>query len=250
MGVVAASTVRPAHLWAFALGAGLLAAVLSWLAGEASFEFFQPKTRVVYGAGGPMSISSPAELASTHAKNATVAFALLGGILGLVLGLAGGMARSAVRAGLGAALIGLLLGMIATGGTSLLALPIYNRIVDRYEDKISLNIAIPLLMHGAIWGVAGAVGGLALGIGTGGRSRIVRGLIGGLVGAWLGAVAFEVLGGFVFPLAETVQPLSLTWDSRLLARSLVTILAAGGAALAIADAAGRKGVTRGVLKGV
>jgi hypothetical protein len=187
-----------------------------------------------------MSISSPDEIAATHAKNATLAFGLLGGVLGLALGFAGGLARSSVTAGLKGAFLGLVLGIIVGVGSSRLVLPIYNRVVERYEDKVSLNMAVPLLMHGVIWGSIGAVGGLAFGTGAGGRSRMFRGLVGGVVGAGLGAVIYEIGGGFLFPLAETVQPLSLTWDSRLLARSLVCVLAAGGAAFAIFDAEARK----------
>jgi hypothetical protein len=240
IGTAAPLLVKPERLWAFALGAGLLAAVLSWLAGEAVVELYQPKTHVVQGMGGPMSISSSSELAVALAKNSTIAFGLLGGILGLALGFAGGMARSSTPAGIKAALVGLVLGILAGAGTSQLVLPVYNRVVDRYEDKVSVNVAVPLLMHGVIWGAIGAAGGLAFGIGTGGLSRMVQGLVGGLIGACLGAVAYEILGGFLFPLAETVQPLSITWESRLLARSAVTILAAGGAAFAILEAGGLK----------
>ena len=113
-------SIRPARLWAVALIAGFLAALLSWLPGEAVVEYFKPKTRIVYGSGGPMSISSPAELAATHAKNATIAFCLLGGALGLTLGFAGGTVRSSIPLGLRGALFGLVLGIVAGAATSYL----------------------------------------------------------------------------------------------------------------------------------
>jgi hypothetical protein len=228
-----------AGVWKAAMAAGLVAALVSWLAGEALFEAFLPKTKVVFGAGGPMTISTAAEIAATQAKNATLAFGALGAILGLTFGFAGGMARSSVSAGVRAASIGMLLGIVTAISASLALLPIYNRFQDIYEEKASSNLTVPLLIHGGIWAAIGAMAGLAFGIGLGGRYAIARGLLGGLVGAVLGAVVYELIGALAFPLASTVQPLSQTWGSRLLARAAVALLVAAGVALAITEAGAR-----------
>ena len=229
----------PARVWTAALVAGIVAALASWLAGEAAFDAFLPKTKVVFGAGGPMTISTGAEIADTHAKNAILAFSAFGAILGLTFGFAGGLARSSVRAAVRAAIIGMVLGLVTAAAFSLVLLPVYNRIQDMYEEKASIDLTVPLLIHGGIWAAIGGSAGLAFGIGLGGRYPIARGLLGGLIGAALGAVVYEITGALAFPLASTVKPLSDTWGSRLLARSAVAFLAAVGVALAITEAGTR-----------
>ena len=86
-------------------------------------------------------------------------------------------------------------------------------------------------MHGVIWGPLGAAAGLAVAIGLGEPRLIGRAMVAGLAGAVLGAVAFDVVGAFAFPLAKTDSPISRTWASRLLARLLVTIGTAATLAL-------------------
>jgi hypothetical protein len=54
--------------------------------------------------------------------------------------------------------------------------------------------------------------------------------VGGLGGAAFAAVIYEFAGSVV-PLAMTDRPVSRTWESRLLARLLVSVVAAAGAAL-------------------
>ena len=94
-------------------------------------------------------------------------------------------------------------------------------------------------MHGAFWIPIGAAGGLALGLGR--RDRIASALVGGAFGALVGTVAYEMIGGMVFPMAETGAPISLTGTTRLLGRLLVPTLAAVGAAMAIAPPASTPG---------
>jgi hypothetical protein len=136
-------------------------------------------------------------------------------------------------------LIGMLLSVVTAISASLALLPIYHRFQDIYEERASSNLTVPLLIHGGIWAAIGAMAGLAFGIGLGGRYAIARGLLGGLVGAVLGAVVYELIGALAFPLASTVQPLSQTWGSRLLARAAVALLVAAGVALAITEAGAR-----------
>ena len=224
---VADAPLRAGRVCAYVLAAGVAAALASWGLGEAATDAFRPKTRVVQGSGGPMTIASPAELMATQSKNAALAYGLLGAVLGAALGLAGGLLRGSARAGANAALLGIVLGA-ALGVASTAALAtIYHRFQDRYEENASPNLTVPLLIHGGIWATVGAAGGLAFGIGAGGR-RGPRALLGGLVGAAIGAAVYELVGALAFPLDKTVEPISLTWGSRLLARSSVALLAAIG----------------------
>jgi hypothetical protein len=98
-----------------------------------------------------------------------------------------------------------------------------------------------LLVHLAMWVPAGAIGGLALGLGVGlGRdhARVVawRGALGGLLGAVAAVFLYEVLGGLAFPAERTPQPFAESWMPRSLAVVLVCLFAAAGAAFAIVDA--------------
>ena len=58
---------------------------------------------------------------------------------------------------------------------------------------MSVEMASSLLVHGLPWAAVGAVGGLAFGIGFGGRARAGRGLLGGLLGAVVGAFLYEMI---------------------------------------------------------
>jgi hypothetical protein len=53
-------------------------------------------------------------------------------------------------------------------------------------------------------------------------------LLGGAVGAALGAALYEIVGCVAFPLARTTQLISVTWETRLMARLLVCLFAAIG----------------------
>jgi hypothetical protein len=83
-------------------------------------------------------------------------------------------------------------------------------------------------MHGLIWGLAGAVAGLAFAIGLGQPRLGGRLVLAGFAGAALGAIASESIGAGFFPFAETDEPISETWPTRLMARLLVAVGAAVG----------------------
>ncbi|MDR3618778.1 MAG: hypothetical protein P4L85_05460 [Paludisphaera borealis] len=223
------------RVWAGALAMGALAGAAAWLVGEFLVDFHRATTHVVFGSGGPMVIASPAELASTLAKNATLAFGVLGALLGVALGGAGGLLRGSTRSATVAGILGLAVGLATGVASSMAVLPIYNRIMDRSDETTAGDLLVPLLTHGAIWSAVGAACGLAFGIGLGGRSRVLRSVLGGLVGGALGAAVYELIGAFAFPLDRTVQPLSISWESRLLAREAVAVFVAAGAAAAYAE---------------
>jgi hypothetical protein len=93
------------------------------------------------------------------------------------------------------------------------------------------DLVITIFTHGAIWGLLGAVDGLAFAVGLGERNLWVRALAAGFVGALVGAFAFDLIGVFAFPTAKTDDPISRTWVTRLMARLLVTLATAAALSL-------------------
>jgi hypothetical protein len=125
------------------------------------------------------------------------------------------------------------LGAALALGASAALQPMYYRNVQL--DQVDQGLAVPMLVHGAIWGAAGLAGGLAFGLGLrGGPSSIARAAAGGLVGAVLAAFLFEVTAAMAFPKAATTRPLSLTSESRLMAKIMASILSAAGIAALLA----------------
>jgi hypothetical protein len=153
--------------------------------------------------------------------------AIFGGLFGFFLGTVGGLARRSIIAALVAGLAGGGVGAGIGAGAAFLALPIYARHLQ-LEGGDMLG---SLILHACLWTGIGAAGGLALGLGLGGRLRVLQTAIAGALGALCGVLFFEVLGAIVFPLDETGSPISATARTRLLARLLVAVLAAAGAAL-------------------
>jgi hypothetical protein len=174
-------------------------------------------------------------------KNATLAFAVLGGVLGLVLGFAGGLSGRSALMGAKAGSIGLVLGGLLGAGASFVLLPVYFRASDRTPEALSQDMLLPFLVHGGIWAACGLAGGLALALGLGGgRERLIHGALGGLIGAILGTLGYEMVGALLFTAAKTTSPVSWTWTTRLIGRLLVagvTGLVAG----ALLDSRGGRG---------
>ncbi len=164
------------------------------------------------------------------ARNGAVAFGVLGLFLGGCLGLAGGLARRSSPSAVTAGGLGSVLGFAAGVGASLALLPVCMVSRIRYHDS---DLVITLLMHGAIWGLLGAMAGLAFAVGLGNRSFWVRALIAGFAGALLGAVIFDLIGVVAFPGAKTDDPISRTWVTRLMARLLVTVATAAAVSLVL-----------------
>jgi hypothetical protein len=153
----------------------------------------------------------------------------MGGILGLALGLAGGLAQRSPSSAARSAILGLLLGAAVAGSTALVVLPIF---FSRY-DPHSNELGPSLLTHGAIWSAVGAIGGLAFGLGLGGRGRWKATLVGGFVGAAAATVIYEIVGALAFATSKTDLPLSASITTRGMAQLLVAILTAIGAVVAV-----------------
>jgi len=100
---------------------------------------------------------------------------------------------------------------------------------------MSTEMAASLITHGGIWGAVGAIGGLAFGIGLGGRSRAVRALLGGLLGAVAGAILYELIGALALPDNKSMEPIAATWGTRILAQVLAVISTAVGVAALVAE---------------
>jgi hypothetical protein len=215
------------RLLAFALAAGLIAGVTSLLAGEAVVSRYRSNLLA------PLSIHpSPEDIRrwrDARVYSATLSFTAMGGILGLALGLAGGSARRSVSASARAAILGLLLGTTAAAATALVLVQVFFK---RYDPQ-SGDLVLPLLTHGAIWSIVGAVGGLAFGLGLGGQGRWKATLVGGLVGAAAATIIYEIVGAVAFASDKTDLPLSSSITTRGMAQFLVAILSAVGAALAL-----------------
>jgi hypothetical protein len=162
------------------------------------------------------------------ARNGAVAFGMLGLFLGGCLGLAGGLARRSNASALTAGGLGAVLGLAAGAGASfaLLQVSMVSRI--RYHDS---DLLIAFLTHGAIWGLLGAVAGLAFAVGLGERNLWVRALAAGFLGVVIGTFVFDLIGVFAFPMAKTDDPISRTWVTRLMARLLVTLAAAAAVSM-------------------
>jgi hypothetical protein len=207
---------------------------VAWLGGEATSGLFQPATAPVNLMGRAIvQTITTATRAAADLKNVTVATGLWGAAFGLALGLAGGMFRRSWAAAQRAALAGLLLGALLGSVAALALVPLYYHF---FRDVVPQGLLGPMSIHAGIYSAIGAAGGLALGWGIGrNRALRVRALIGGLLGGVLGAVVAELIGAWAFPLAKTYQPQATKWGARLLARLAVAILAAAGAAAAVAD---------------
>src|SRR5262249_4027885 len=100
---------RPERIWALAMGAGLLAGVLAWVAGEMALTAFKPELEEAPGMGVVLMLPSRKGEIKADTQNAALAFGLLGAILGLGLGIAGGLVpgTSKLRCGTIAAFTGL-----------------------------------------------------------------------------------------------------------------------------------------------
>jgi hypothetical protein len=208
---------------------GLLAGLLAFGVGEAVYDLIPAKSVTQHALGLTKVSPTVATETVAAARNSALAFGVLGLFLGGCLGLAGGLARRSSFA-VAAGGLGSVLGFAAGIGASLALLPVCIASRIRYPDN---ELVISFLMHGAIWGLLGALAGLAFAVGLGERPLWVRALTAGFAGALVGAVAFDLIGVVAFPGAKTDDPISRTWVTRLMARLLVTVATAAAVSLAL-----------------
>jgi hypothetical protein len=203
-----------------------VAAILSLGVGEAKLLEAHAKRDRFVAAGRTIEWSTPATKEAAATTTSSRLHAVFGGLLALFLGWVGGWARGSVRAALVAGLVGAGAGAAAGALAPYLVLPAY----ARYRQMYGGDLAASLVLHGTLWAGIGAAGGLALGLGMGGRLRTWHAALGGLFGAIGGALLFDLLGALFFPLDETGLPMSSSTRTRLLARLTVAVVAAAAAA--------------------
>jgi hypothetical protein len=219
----------PVRTWALALSAGLAAGLVAWAVGEATLipeAGFQNKAQKI--------VVLP-EVAGL--RNCSISFGALGAAMGLGLGMAGGLIRRSVPRAVMAGAAGLLLAGGIGVAVSRLILPIY------YQNSRGGDITYSLMAHAGVWAAAAAATGLAFALGLGGWRGALRVMLGAAGAALFATVIYEFAGGIVFPQALTDRPISLTWETRLLARLLVTVLVAAGVVLCAETTGGGTGAS-------
>ncbi len=202
-----------------ALVAGVLGGGLGWAWGEWWYEHHQPSVEAATRAYDFRQLNL--EQAAADAKNSAIAFSGFGVAFGLFSGLAGGLAARSTGRAILAGIIGLVIAGSVGGGVAYGMSSVYRK----YEDPSGSDLLFPLLIHGVTWSAIAAVAGMAFGFGVGGRGGVMKGLLGGLSGALVAAVLFELTASILFPTHRTTQPISVSQESRLLARMLVSLVA-------------------------
>ena len=226
------------RLLGIAIVAGLLAGLASSLAGESIMSHYQSAlvpAIEAHPAPGSMQGERDARLYSS-----VLSFTAMGGVLGLAMGLAGGLASRSVFAGLAAGISALLLGAAAAASIS------YVLVSNFFKSRVpeSTDLVLPLLTHGAIWSAVGVIGGLAFGLGAGGKGRWKATVLGGLVGAAAATIVYEIVGAVAFASSKTDLPLAGSSTTRGMAQLLVAILTAAGAGVAYLEAMKRESQSR------
>jgi hypothetical protein len=221
------------RLWTLVLAAGMLAGLAAGIAGELCVSAFRPRRHAVNSEGvAPRVIQRRAE-AAADAKNAGLAFAILGAASGAALGAAGGFLRGSNRAAGRAAVLGLAAGALGGVGASAIALPAYNAYKLGHPDEASASLTLALLVQAGVGSVIGAAAGLAFGRGLGVRGVPWQAIAGGIVGAVLGATAVVMLGAMTFPEGDITRFMSTDRRARVLAKLAVAILVAVGTGFSV-----------------
>jgi hypothetical protein len=224
--------------WLLAFG-GPLAGLCAFVLGETVYNIIPVKLVLqdVMMTGKKALLPSLETENAAMAQNAALSFALLGLCLGGCLGIAGGLARRSISGAAKAGLLGAALSAALAAGLCLAILP---RGLQAQFDYSDYDLIIALFMHSLIWGLPGALAGVAFAIGLGDRRRLGRAFAGAFLGAVLGAIVMEMIGAAFFASAATVKPISSTRTTRLLARLLVTTGTAAGVILLLKPAAYKK----------
>jgi hypothetical protein len=203
--------------------AGVLAGLLAFGVGEAIYELIPAEIGTVRTMGNIIAAPTPETISTAEIRNGALTFGAFGMCLGACLGIAGGRTRRSASATVLAGCLGSALGLTAGVGVSLVSLPFFLKI---QPDHLEYEVIISVFMHASVWGSIGAAAGLAFAVGMREPAMFVRALAGGFVGALLGTIAFDLIGGALFPLANTALPISTSWPTRLMARLLVSIATA------------------------
>lgn len=205
--------------WFAAIG-GVLAALSAFGIDRATFELIPPETvnqRVMGSISTTITRSTPRVITQSEA----LASGLLGACLCGFLGAAGGLAQrsrsSTIFWSSTAAVLGTILGV----GLTYALFPLFFWVREHYLEQTEMVASIAL--HAMIWAPLGAVAGGAFALALGERRLWGKTLAAGLVGAVLGAIAYDLIEAFFFPLARTADPEVETWLIFLTSRLLVCL---------------------------
>lgn len=223
------AAIRPlsrSRIWAIALGAGVAAGFVAWLAGELFHDFFRPRLHEVQALGIKALKPSKESLNAASLANGTLADGLLGGMIGLALGLAGGLACRSPLRGIKVGIPSLLAGAIVAAVGSIALIPLLSRgLVPDTNDLLT-----PILIHGGIWMAIGAVGGAAFAWGMNRRRQIAVAAGAACVGGFLASVLYHLIDAGVFPDSDPTEPISKSALVRSLSMLLPALFIAVGSA--------------------
>ena len=214
------ATSTPLSLLVSALGAALVAGLLSWGIGEAMHDYYRPSKAAFRGRYDFSALNREKGVADR--KNAAIAFGTFGALLACSLGVAGGLGRWSARAIATAMGSGFVVGGLAGGLAAYEIAPIFARYYN-YANPLLL----PVLVRGGLAAVIGMAAGLALGLGHRGPAGALRSMTGGLLGGLLGVLAAEAIIAALYPMDPNDQVIPTSRIARLLGYLCV----AGGVAL-------------------
>ncbi|OJW19606.1 MAG: hypothetical protein BGO49_14230 [Planctomycetales bacterium 71-10] len=210
-----------ARAWAACVLAGVAAGLIGFGVGEAGHDAFQPRSVKQHLGQGEVDRPTPETMRRAVISNSSLAYGAWGGVLGIALGLAGGMLAG--RAGRPAA--GAVVGAVAAGLAGAILPPLVVPIAHRARFEMGVD---PMIAGSAsllaMWAVVAAAA--SLGFAVGGRRSAFQSVVAALLGAIGGTVIYLAASTFLYPLAETDQPMPLVWQARLLARLLPALGAA------------------------
>ena len=164
---------RRAASWPGHGGRGFWLGLAAWLVGEATVEVFRPTMVTMDTPAGRMTAASAQEVMRTDVKNAALAFAVQGACLRGALGLAGGLARG-VRRGPGQrpdSSVRYSDGALALGASAAVQPVLYRNV---QLDQVDQGLAVPMLVHGGIWGGDRTGGGFGVRAGAAGWAVVHR----------------------------------------------------------------------------
>jgi hypothetical protein len=211
------------------LGAGVVAAFIGGIFGEAEYRRFRPQIVTPPNRTAMNSFERQAFFADQLAtqtplvetKNTALAYGVLGAALASALGLAAGLARGSARSGLLASVIGIVAGVVAGAGSSAVLTPVFSR-----YNNLESGLLVLFPTHAGIFMAIGATAGLAFALGLEDRRTIAGAVLGGMFGALLGTFVFEAIDAVAFPLVRTLEIIPPERSPRLLAHFCVAVFSA------------------------
>lgn len=206
-----AGTRRVGGSWMAILGGALLAGLISFGVGEATYGLFRwnDARDVISAYSNELNRLGPYERNAfittkmmsargvMESRKAAVGFGTLGALLGLALGLAGSSAASGSGRGNRGPVLGLVLGGAAGALTPLVCVPLFYQF---YEPGGGL--ATPIAAYAGVLLPLGAAVGLAFGFGLSDSRAMASSILGAVLGAAVGVMVVVMVNSLAFPLDQ------------------------------------------------